>query len=151
MVVVGAIHRIGWEIRSGHAPREPSLSSAVSLLKDVSVSLLITHQTCDQYVTYCLVIVQSLSRVLLCQPMNCSTPGFPVLHYFPEFVQAHVHWVSDAIQPFHPLLSPSFLALNLSQHQGFFQWVHSSHQVAKVLELQIQHQSFQWIFRTDFL
>ena len=59
--------------------------------------------------------------------------------------------LSDAIQPFHPLLSAPFLALNLSQHQGFFQWVCSSHQVAKVLELQLQHQSFQWIFRVDFL
>ena len=58
----------------------------------------------------------------LCDPMGCSTPGFPVLHYFPEFAQTHVHWVSDAIQPSHPLL-PTSLALNLSQHQGLFQWV----------------------------
>ena len=75
-------------------------------------------------------------------PLDCSTPGFPVLHYLPEFAQTHVHWVSDAIQPSHPL-SPSFPALNLSMHQGRFQWVGSSYQVAKVLEL--QHQSFQWI------
>ena len=67
----------------------------------------------------------------------------------PEFAQTHVHWVSDAIQPFHPLSPPSPPALNLSQHQGLFQWVGSSHQVAKVLELQLQHQSFQWIFRVD--
>ena len=66
-----------------------------------------------------------------------------------EFVQTHVHWVGDAIQPSHPLSSPSPPALNLSQHQGLFQWVGSLHQVAKLLEL--QHQSFQWIFRTDFL
>ena len=75
-------------------------------------------------------------------PLDCSTPGFPILHYFPEFVQTHVHWVSDAVQLSHPL-SPSSLALNLSLHQGRFQWVGSSYQVAKVLEL--QHQSFQWI------
>ena len=79
-----------------------------------------------------------------------STPGSSVLHYLPEFAQTHVHWVSDAIQPIHPLSSPSS-AFNLSQHQGLFQWVISSHQLAKVLELQLQHQSFQWIFRTDFL
>ena len=93
----------------------------------------------------------SVAKSCLTLPMNCSMAGSPVLHYFLEFAQIHVHWVSDAIQPFHPLLSPSFLALNLSQHQGFFQWVHSSHQVAKVLELQLQHQSFQRIFRVDFL
>ena len=84
------------------------------------------------------------------QPMDCSTPGFPVHHHLPELPQTHVHWVSDAIQPSHPLSSPS-PAFNLSQHQCLFQWVSSSHQVAKVLELQLQHQSFQWIFRADFL
>ena len=89
-------------------------------------------------------VVQSLSRGWLCDPMDCSTPGFPVLLYLPEFAQTHVHWISDAIQPSHSLSSPS-LALNLSQHQGLFQWVSSLHQVAKVLELQLQHQSFQWI------
>ena len=83
--------------------------------------------------------------------MNCSTPGFSVHHYVPEFAQTQVHWVSDAIQPSHLLSSPSPLALNFSQHQGLFQWVSSSHHVAKVLELQLQHQSFQWVFRIDFL
>ena len=82
--------------------------------------------------------------------MDCSMPGFPVLHYLPEFAQVHVHWVSDVMQSFHPLSSPS-LALNLSQDQGLFQWVSSNHQVAKVMQLQFQHQSFQWIFRVDFL
>ena len=86
----------------------------------------------------------------LCDPMNRSTPGLPVHHQLPEFTQTHVHQVDDAIQPSLPLLSPS-PALNLSQHQGLFQWVSSSHQVAKVLELQLQHQSFQWIPRTDLL
>ena len=83
--------------------------------------------------------------------MNSSTPDFPVLHYLLEFAQTHVHWVSDAIQPSHPLSSPSSSALNLSQQQGLFQWVRSSHQVAKVLKLQLQRQSFEWIFRVDFL
>ena len=77
--------------------------------------------------------------------MDCSRPGFPVYYQFPELVQANVHRVSDAIQPFHPRLPSSPLALNLSQHQGLFLWVGSSHQVAKVLELQLQHQSSQWI------
>ena len=74
-----------------------------------------------------------------------------LFHQLLELAQTHVHWIGDAIQPSHPLSSPSPPALNLSQHQGLFQWVSSSHQVAKVLALQFQHQSFQWIFRTDFL
>ena len=77
-------------------------------------------------------------------------PGFPVHYQLPELSQTHVHQVSDAIQPSHPLSSPSPLAFNISQHQGLFIWVSSSHQVAKLLEFQLQHQSFQWIFRTDF-
>ena len=72
--------------------------------------------------------------------MDCSLPGFPVLHYLSEFSQTHVHWVSDAIQPSHPLSSPSPPASNLFQHQ-VFQWIGLSHQVAKVLELQLQQQS----------
>ena len=87
----------------------------------------------------------------LCDPMDCSTPGLPVHHQLPELTQTRVHWVSDAIQPSHPLSSPSPPAFKLSQHQGLFQWVKSSYQVAKLLELQLQHQSFQWILRTDFL
>ena len=85
----------------------------------------------------------------LCNPMDWSTPGFPVQHQLPELVQTHIHWVGDAIQPSHPLSSPSPPAFNLSQHQGLFQWVSSSHQVAKVLEL--QHQFFQWKFWVDIL
>ena len=87
----------------------------------------------------------------LCNPMACSTPGLPVHHQLPELTQTHVHWVGDVIQPSYPLSSPSPPACNLSQHQGLFKWVSSSHQVAKVLEFQLQHQSFQWIFTTDFL
>ena len=93
--------------------------------------------------------VQSLNCVWLCDRMNCSMPGLPVHHQFPEPTQTHVHHVSDAIQPSHPLSSPS-PAFNLSQHHGLFQWVSSSHQVVKVLEFQLQHQSFQWILSTDF-
>ena len=87
----------------------------------------------------------------LCDPMDYSTPGTPVHHQLPEFTQIHVHRVSDAIQPSHLLSSPSPPTFNLPQHQGLFKWVNSLHQVAKVLEFQLQHQSFQWIFRTDLL
>ena len=73
--------------------------------------------------------------------MDCSTPVFPVLHYLPEFAQIHAHWVSDAIQWSHSLSPPSPSAINLSQHQDLFQWVSSSHQVARVLELPLQHQN----------
>ena len=86
-----------------------------------------------------------------CNPMDCSTPGFHVHHQLPELAQTHVHWVSDAIQPSYPLSSPSPPAFHLSQHQGLFQWVSSSHQVAKVLEFQLQHQSFRWTPKTDLL
>ena len=96
-------------------------------------------------------LFQMLSCPTLCKPMDCNTPGFPVLHYLLEFAQTHVYWVSDATQPSHLLSPTSPPAINLSQHQGLFQWVGSLHQVAKVLELQFQHQSFQWIFRVDFL
>ena len=101
--------------------------------------------------TYCCCCSVAKSHLTLCGPMNCSTPGFPVLHHLLEFAQTHVHWVGDAIQPLHLLLPPSPPALNLFQHQGLFQWVGSSHQVTKVLEFQLQHQSFQWIFKVDFL
>ena len=73
----------------------------------------------------------------LCDPMICSTPGLPVHHQLPEFTQTHVHGVSDTIQPSHPLSSPSPPAPNPSQHQSLFQWVNSSHEVAKVLEFQL--------------
>ena len=79
----------------------------------------------------------------ICDPMDCSTPGFPVHHQLPELAQTHIHQVGDAIQPSHPLSSPSLHALNLSQHQGLFKGISSSHQVAKVLEFQLQHESFQ--------
>ena len=82
--------------------------------------------------------------------MDCSTLGLPVRHQFLEFTQTYVHWVSDTIQPSHPLSSSSPPAFSLLQDHSLFQWVSSLHQVAKVLVFQLQHQSFQWIFRTDF-
>ena len=99
--------------------------------------------------------IQSSSVTQLCptlyDPKNRSMPGLPVHHQLPESTQTHVHWVGDAIQPSYPLSSPSLPALNLSQHQGLFQWVSSLHQVAKVLEFQLQHQSFQRTPRTNLL
>ena len=88
---------------------------------------------------------------ILCDPMNRSTTGLPVHHQLLEFTQTHVHWISDAIQPSHSLSSRSPPTFSFSQHQDLFKWVSSSHQVAKELEFQLQHQPFQWIFRTDFL
>ena len=87
----------------------------------------------------------------LCNPMNCSMPDLRVHHKLPESTQTHVHCVGDAIQPSHPLSSPPPPDFNLSQHQCLFKWVTSSHQVAKVLEFQLQHQSFQGTLRTDLL
>ena len=91
------------------------------------------------------------SCLTLCYPMNHSTPGLPVYHQLPEFTQTHVRWVCDAIQPSHPLSSPSLPAPNPSQHQSLFQRVNSSHEVAKVLEFQLQHHSLQRNPRADLL
>ena len=117
------------------------------------------NKDCSNYCTIALIShatksvssLQSLSCVRSCYAMNPSMPGLPVHHQLPESTQTHVHWVGDAIQPSHPLSSPSLPALNLSQHEGLFKWVSSLLQVAKVLEFQLQHESFQRRFRTDFL
>ena len=115
--------------------------------RDVAINILLCiYIYIYNYVLYFSVAQSCLS---LCDPMDCRTPGFPVLHYLSVLAQTHVHWVSDAIQ-----LSSSvipFSSFNLSQHHSLFQWMGSSHLVAKGLELQLQHQSFQWRFRTDFL
>ena len=102
---------------------------------------------------YFLRVVRSVAQLCptLCDPMDCSMPGFLVCHQLPEFTQTHVHRVSYAIQPSHPLSSPSPPAFNLSQHQGLFKWVSSLHQMAKILEFQLQHPSFQWIFRIGWI
>ena len=122
-----------WKLRSVEQNKEQKAGFGVCL--SVSPSVQFSHSVVPDF----------------CNPMNGSMPGLPVHHQLLEFTQTHVHWVSDAIQPSHPLSSPSSPALNLSQHQGLFQWVSSSSQVAKVLEFQLQHQSFQWRPRTDLL
>ena len=105
---------------------------------------------------YLILLLVQFSSVIqscptLCDSMNRSTPGIPIHHQLLESTQTHVHWVSDAIQACHPLLSPSPPTLNLSQHQVLFKCVSSLHQVAKILEFLLQHQSFQWTPRTDLL
>ena len=103
-------------------------------------------QYCNKFSKECIHQFSSIQFCpTLCDPIDCSMQGFPVHHHL------LVHWVSDAIQPSHPLLSPSPLALNLSQLQDLFQCVGSSHQVAKELEFPLQHQSFQWTPKTDLL
>ena len=102
----------------------------------------------NKYHKFCCCLVAKLCPSL-CDPINCSTPGFPVPQHLLEFAQIHVHWISDAVQPSHPLSPSTSSTFNFSHHQGLFQWFGSFHQVAKVLEL--QHQSFQWLFRVDFL
>ena len=99
---------------------------------------------------YCSCSVAQLC-LTLCDLMDCSTPGLPAHPQLPEFTQTHLHRIGDATQPSHPLSFPSPPTFNLSQHQGLFQWVSSSHQVARVLEPQLQHHSFQWRFRIQLL
>ena len=124
-------------------PPPQSKANVQSLLPHSSVHLSAYYISSVQF--SCSVVSNYL------RPMDYSMPGFPVQHQLPELAQTQVYRVGDAIQPSHPLFSPSPPALNLFQHQGLLQWVSSLHQVAKLLELQLQHQSFQWIFRTDFL
>ena len=107
--------------------------------------------TCICVYVYIHINLVAQSCPILCDPMNCSTPGLPVHQQLPEFTQTHVHWVSDAIQRYHPLSSPSPPAPNPFQHQSLFQWVNSLHEVVKVLEFQLQHQSFQRNPRADLL
>ena len=133
-----------------HAPCQASSSFTISqsLLKFKSIESMTPIRfniLLDQFSS----VTQSCPT--LCDPMDCSTPGFPVHHELPAPAQTHVHWVGNTIQPSHLLLSPSSPIFNHSQHQGLFQWVSLSHQVAKVLEFYLQNQFFQWIFRTDFL
>ena len=113
-----------------------------------TVSLILFHRIFVLQHQFCS-ITQSCPT--LCDPMNCSTPGLPVHHQLPESTKTHVHWVGDAIQPSYPLSSPSPPAHNPSNHPCLFQSVSSSHEVAKVLEFQLQHQSFQWTPRTYLL
>ena len=146
----GALQSMGSQ-RVGHDWATFTFNSVVFWFTSVHTSyykyIFIHKYSCCSVTKLCLI---------LCDPMDYSMAGFCVLLHLPEFAQTHVHLVNDAIKSSHPQSSPSHLALNLSQHQGLFKWVDTSNQVAKVLELQLQlnvlqHQSFLWIFKVDFL
>jgi len=128
--------------------KEWVVSNSNTQLTGVCVCVCVCARTCTHvHARYmCSVQFSSVAQSCptLCDPMNCSMPGLPVHYQLPEFTQTHMHRVGDAIQPSHPLSSPSPPAPNPSQHQSLFQWVSSSHEIAKVLEFQPQHQSFQW-------
>ena len=152
------LHRVehDWSNLAAAAPdsilkrRDVTFVTKVHLLKAMVFPVIMCK--CENWTIKKFSSVQfSQSCPTLCHPMDCSMPGFPVHHRLPELAQTHVHWVRDAIQPSHPLSSLSPSAFHLPQHHCLFKWVSSLHQVAKVLEFQLQHQSFQWIFRTDFL
>ena len=131
--------------------RQTVVTWATGFLHRVSASNLFIPSKDSISSVFCSIQFSSLAQscLTLCDPMNRSTPGLPVHHQLPESTQTHVHRVGDDIQPSLPLSSPSPPAFNLSQHQGLFQWVSSSHQVANILEFQLQHQSFQWTPRTN--
>ena len=135
--------------------KQSSRNAACSTHQAVGTnSLLYCHYTREQQgISLIMVQFSSVpqSCLTLCNPMDCSRPGLPIHHQLLEPTQTHVHWVGDAIQPCHPLSSPSPLIFKFSPHQDLFKWVSSSHQVAKLLEFWLQHQYFQWVFRTDFL
>ena len=119
----------------------PPIEGTSGQIKRQNFGSLLGERYLKSGICCCCSIAQSC--LTLCGPMDCSTPGLPVIHHLLELAQAHVHRVGDAIQPSHPLLPPSPPAFNLSQHPGLFKWVSSLHQVAIVLEFQLQHQSFQ--------
>ena len=137
-------HWVSWVLRTFELIGDARRHCGLKLLFTASIPIVVTRDG----IQFSLVTQSCLT---LCDPMDCSTPGFPVHHQLLELAQTHIYWIGDAIQTSHPLSSPSPPALSLSQHHGLFQRVSSLHQVARVLELQFQHQSFQWIFWTDFL
>ena len=139
----------------GESDNEPELNSSYErdwwVPSDEKVTVTWGDWWCEFQNGFSSVQFNSSACLTLCDLMNCSTPGFPVHHQFPESTQTHVHRIGDDIQPSHPLSPPCPPAFSPSQHQGLFQWVGCSQQVVKVLEFQLQHQSFQWTFRTNFL
>ena len=134
-------HRVpvtAWACR--HRLQKPSRGKAQAHKKHFWDSFFISMRGCCPAWRGLLSVPQS--GPTLCDPMDCSMPGFPIFHYLPECAQTHIHWVGDTIQPSHPPLPPSPPAFYLSQNQGLFPWICSLHQVAQVLKLQFQHQFF---------
>ena len=140
-LLLNIIWQLGWERFAGRVDTCICMAESLCCSSETTTTLLIGYQFSS--------VTQSCPT--LCDPMDCSMPGLPVHHQLPEFTQTHVHWVGDAIQPSHPLSSPSPPTFNLSQHEAVFKWVSYTHQGGNVLEFQLQHQSFQCIFKTDFL
>ena len=134
------VGQIKWTTTNHRKGQSSSKGDVVYMVELEGIPLLWALYCCCSVAKSCLT---------LCDPMDCSTPSFPVPHHVLEFAQIHVHCISDAIQPSHPLLPSSPSAFNHSQQPDLFQWVNCSKQVAKVLELQLQ--SFQCVFRVDFL
>ena len=136
--------------------RQNDIHHSIMAVWNQELLMPITRKTAEKILygkVYKDISVSSVAQLCptLCDPMECSTPDSPVHHQLLEFRQTYVHWLGDCIQLSHSVSSPSLPVFSLSQHQGVFQRVSSSHQVAKVLELHLQHLSFQWMFRTDFL
>ena len=144
---------MGWTNRCSHWGQTRGKGGRGEFRMDTGMEQILNNSVCYSDTFYLLFVVQLLRGVwLFVTPWTAACHASLVYHNLPEFAQTHVQWVSDAIQPsHHPLSPPSLPALSLSQHQGLSQWINSSHQVAKVLELQLQHQSFHWISRVDFL
>ena len=140
-----------WAAVYGVAQSRTGLKRLSSSSSDIQLNFCTYTVQIISHINVYLVQFSTQSCPTLCKPMDSSTLGLPVHHQLPEFTQTHVHWVSDATQPSHPLSSPSPPAFNVSQHHGLFKWLSKSYQVAKVLEFQLQHQSFQWTLRTDLL
>ena len=137
----------GMATTSVFLPKKPI--NSLKRQKDMTMEDKLPRLEGVQYAIREVVVVQSLSHLILCDPMDCSMPGIFGLYYFLEFAKTHFHWVGVAIQPSHPPLLPSPPAFHLPQPQGPSRWVSFLHQVSKISGL--QHQPFQWIFRVDFL
>ena len=129
----------------GYMVQDRKIKAGIIIEVSMDMKAFMKNYSCLNFCAFLLFFFSSVTQSCptLCDPMNRSTPGLPIHHQLPEFTQTHIHRVSDAIQPSHPLSSPFSPAPNPSQHQGLFQWVNSSYEVAKVLEFQLQHQSFQ--------
>ena len=133
---------------SGDLP-DPGIGPMSLVPPSLAGRLFTTSATWEDFLFLVAVFLVIQSCLTLWDTMDCSRPGLPVPHHLPEFAQVHVHCMGDAIQPSRPLTPSSPSVLNLSQHQGLFQWVRSLHHMTKILELRLQHQPFQWVFRVD--
>ena len=140
-----------WELQALLWPESHCVKSPVTLNMWCVVESLKFPVGSNFFQKYCCCFSVTKSCLTLCDSVDSSTPASSVLHYLSGFAQIHVRWVTDAIPTSYPLSPPSLFAFNISKHQGLFQSVGFSHQVAKVLEFQLQQESLQWVFRVVFL